>query len=47
MHKKRTTPRKRRQLLTPKRVTAWAGAVSAVLLTVKLLVEIIKLILLP
>ncbi|GMA17254.1 hypothetical protein GCM10025871_35850 [Deinococcus metallilatus] len=47
MHKKRTTKRKRRQPLTPKRVAAWAGAVSAVLFAVKLLVEIIKLIFLP
>lgn len=46
MHKKRTTrqERKQKRTLDPKRVTTWAGAVSAVLLAVKLLVEIIKLI---
>ena len=45
-HKKRTTLRKRRQTpkLNPKKVTAWAGAISAVLLVVKLLVEITRLI---
>lgn len=45
-HRKRTTQERRPQnrKLDPKRVTVWAGAVSAVLLAVKLLVEIIKLI---
>lgn len=46
MHKKRTTrkERKPRRKLNPKRVTIWAGMVSAVLLVVKLLVEISQLI---
>lgn len=45
-HKKRTTlePQRQRRRFNPKRVTVWAGMVSAVLLAVKLLVEIIKLI---
>lgn len=47
MQRKRTTPRKKRQPLNPKRVTAWAGAVLSLLAVVKLLVEIIKLIFLP
>ena len=45
-HKKRITRQepKQKRKLDPKRVTTFAGMVSAVLLVVKLLVEIIKLI---